>query len=85
MQIEYPFIRYNLFFYVYVLSFYERAKVDERFQAAFATLQSKMNEKRQIIVERPHRGLKGLEFCEKSRPSELATRRYREICRNLSP
>jgi hypothetical protein len=26
MQIEYPFLRYNLFYYVYVLSFYERAK-----------------------------------------------------------
>ena len=28
MQIEYPFVRYNLFYYVYVLSFYERAKGD---------------------------------------------------------
>jgi hypothetical protein len=26
MQVEYPFLRYNLFSYVYVLSFYERAK-----------------------------------------------------------
>jgi hypothetical protein len=29
MQVEYPFRNYNLFVYVYVLSFYDRAKKDE--------------------------------------------------------
>jgi hypothetical protein len=28
LQVEYPFLRYNLFFYVYVLSFYAEARKD---------------------------------------------------------
>jgi hypothetical protein len=83
MQVEYPFLRYNLFFYLYVLSFYERVKADKRFEAALAALESKLNEEGQIIVERPHRGLKGLRFCAKAQPSDLATERYREIRQNL--
>lgn len=31
MQIEFPFLRYNLFYYVYVLSFYNHAKREKRF------------------------------------------------------
>jgi len=31
MQVTYPFVSYNLFFYVYVLSFYNKAKNDKRF------------------------------------------------------
>ncbi len=42
MQVEYPFRNYNLFEYVYVLSFYNRAKEDERFLDALRTLESKM-------------------------------------------
>ena len=34
MQVEYPMRGYGLFYYVYVLSFYARARSDERFQAA---------------------------------------------------
>ena len=83
MQVEYPFLRYNLFFYVYVLSFFARAKSDPRFQAARALLESKLNGDGQVVVERPHRGLKGLELCAKGQPSELATQRYRELCQNL--
>ncbi len=82
-QVEYPFLRYNLFFYVYVLSFFERAKSDTRFRAALEVLQSKLNGDDQVVVERPHRGLKALELCAQGRPSELATGRYRELCRNL--
>lgn len=84
MQVEFPFLRYNLFFYVYVLSFYERSKSDQRFEAALAALKAKLNEEDQVIVERPHRGLKGLSFCAKGRPSDLATHRYDELCQNLA-
>jgi len=84
MQLEYPFLRYNLFFYVYVLSFFARARRDSRFQAAVAALESKLNADGQIVVESPHRALKGLVFCAKGRPSDAATRRYREIVTNLS-
>lgn len=83
MQVEYPFIRYNLFYYTYILSFYEKAKKDKRFTEVVTALQSKLNKEGQIVVVRPHRSLKGLAFCEKGRPSEPATLRYREILNNL--
>ncbi len=82
MQVEYPFRNYNLFVYVYVLSFYNRAKNDERFLEALKTLESKMVGG-QIVVERVNRKLVGLSFCKKGKPSELATIRYHEILKNL--
>lgn len=82
MQVEYPFRNYNLFYYVYVLSFYEKARGDERFMQAFEALRAKTN-KGQIVVERVVPKLAKLEFCKKGEPSELATRRYREILHNL--
>ena len=82
MQVEYPFRNYNLFMYVYVLSFYDRAKRDPRFLEALRVLQSKLADG-QIVVERVVPKLAGLSFCKKGRPSELATERYREILRNL--
>ncbi|NJK97795.1 MAG: terpene cyclase/mutase family protein [Bacteroidales bacterium] len=42
MKVEYPFLRYNLFYYVYVLSFYDIVKNDKRFQEAFNTLKNKL-------------------------------------------
>ncbi len=83
MQVEYPFLRYNLFSYVYVLSFYECARQDARFLEALRALQSKLDEQGRIVVERPHRDLASLSFCAKGRPSELATARYREVLENL--
>jgi len=83
MQVEFPFLRYNLFNYVYVLSFYERARGDRRFQEALRLLQSTLDVRGQVIVERPNRRLAGLSFCAAGRPSELATARYGEILRNL--
>ena len=82
MQVEYPFRGYNLFFYVHVLSFYRRARSDERFQEALKALESRTADG-QIVVERVVSKLAGLEFCRKGRPSELATVRYREILENL--
>ena len=82
MQCEYPFVTYNLFSYVYVLSFYDRATADPRFLEALAILQSKLSGG-QIVVERVNRKLAGLSFCQKGRPSALATLRYGEILENL--
>ena len=82
MQVEYPFRNYNLFIYVYVLSFYNRAKEDKRFLEALETLESKMVDG-QIVVERVVPKLAGLSFCKKGKTSELATIRYHEILRNL--
>jgi hypothetical protein len=83
MQVEYPFLRYNLFSYVYVLSFYERVRRDPRYLEALRALQSKLDERGRIVVERPHRHLADLSFCAKGRPSDLATARYREVLVNL--
>ena len=83
MQIEYPFLRYNLFFFVYVLSFFARALDDERFHEALAELSTRRDDEGRVVVERPHRALKDLQFCAKGRPSVLATRRFSEIESNL--
>lgn len=82
MQVAYPFGAYNLFFYVYVLSFYETARHDERFLQALAALQSKLVGG-QIVVARPNPKLQNFSFCKKGQPSRLATERYGEILRNL--
>lgn len=83
MQVEYPFRNYNLFVYVYVLSFYDRAKEDKRFHEALEMLESKMSDG-QIVVERVVPKLAGLSFCKKGKPSQLGTKRYHEILKNLS-
>ncbi|KGN40810.1 prenyltransferase [Knoellia aerolata] len=82
MQVGYPFGGYNLFFYVHVLSSYERARDDPRFHEALSVLQSRLVDGR-IVVERVHRSLAALEFCRKGEPSELATARYSEILSHL--
>jgi hypothetical protein len=83
MQVEYPFLRYNLFYYVYILSFYDRAKDDQRYLEALRALESKLDSRGRVVVERPNRKLADLQFCTKGRPSELATSRYREVLENL--
>lgn len=78
MQVEYPFRGYNLFYYLYVLSFYKSAVRDRRFLEALSALESRM-EDGQIIVQRAAPKLARLGFCEKGKPSVLATRRYEEL------
>lgn len=82
MKVEYPFFRYNLFYYVYVLSFFHAARKDARFKAALRDLQAKLVEG-EVVVENPKRELAKFAFCAKGRPSSLATRRYREILKNV--
>ena len=82
MQIEYPFRGYGLFHYVYVLSFYESARKDDRFKEALEVLESKLADG-QIVVERVVPKLAKLSFCKKNKPSKLATYRYQEILKNL--
>ena len=83
MQLEYPFLRYNLFYYVYVLSFYARAKNDPRFHQALRVLQAKLDAHGRVVVEHPHHKLADLHLCSKGSYSELATARYQEIVKNL--
>ena len=82
MQVEYPMRGYNLFMYLYVLSFYSRARKDERFLEALHALQSRLRDG-QVVVERVVPRLSGLSFCKKGEKSEPATERYREILKNL--
>ena len=81
-QVTFPFLQYNLFYYVFVLSFYDAAKRDPRFLDALSVLQSKLRDG-QIVVERPHAKLAKLDFCKRGEPSELATKKYQMIIRNL--
>jgi len=81
MQVEYPLWSYSLFQYVYVLSFYEKAKNDERFLEAYQALQGKLIDG-MVVVERSSPKL-NLSFCKKGKPSELATKRYHKIAANL--
>jgi hypothetical protein len=83
MQVEYPFLRYNLFYYVYVLSFYEKARQDKRFSEALVALQQKLDSQGRMIVERPNRKLSGLTICPKGKPSAAASARYQEIMKNM--
>lgn len=84
MQVEYPFLRYNLFYYVYVLSFYPKARQDKRFLEAFEALHKKLNSEGKLIVERPNQKLGDLNICSKGSQSESATKRYLEIVQNLN-
>ncbi|MEQ8236663.1 MAG: prenyltransferase [Syntrophomonadaceae bacterium] len=84
MQVEYPFLRYNLFYYTYVLSFYAQARFDSRFRQAWQALQSKLDSQGRMIVERPNRKLADLSICSKGQPSAAATERYLEIVTNLA-
>jgi hypothetical protein len=81
-KVEYPFFRYNLFYYVYVLSFYDHAKDDPRFIEALSLLESKLSDGK-VVIENCNRKLRELEFCQKGAPSDLATLRYLEIKTNL--
>ena len=82
MKVEYPFFRYNLFFYVYVLSFYAEARKDKRFRETLGSLESRLVDG-QIVVENPKRQLARFALCKKGQPNALATKRYREIVKNL--
>jgi len=82
MQVEYPFFRYNLFHYVYVLSFYPRAQRSAVFKEALETLCGKLVDG-QVVVEHQKPGLNQLQFCRQGAPSAHATRRYHELERNL--
>ena len=83
MQVEYPFFRYNLFSYVYVLSFFDGARKAKAFKEALGILQSKLVDDK-VVVENPNRKLSALSFCKKGQPSQIATKRYREILKNMS-
>ena len=82
MKVEYPFLRYNLFYYVYVLSFYDVAKSDKRFLEAFNVLKNKVINGK-LIPENPHKAWSEFDFAKKRQISEIGTKRWNEILNNI--
>lgn len=83
LQVEYPFAGYNLFYWLHVLSHYDRVASDPRFAEALAVLEADLVDG-QIVPERVNRELSGLQFCKRGQPSALGTERYREILANVA-
>lgn len=83
MQIEFPFLRYNLFSYLYVLSFYDAAKKAKAFKDALRAFESKLVDGK-VVVENPNRKLAKFEFCKKGEINRLATKRYQELRKNIA-
>jgi hypothetical protein len=79
---EFPFFRYNIFYYTYVLSFYKKAISDKRFKEAYQLLESK-TENKKMVVENPNRQLAKMDICFKGRSSDAATKRFNEIKKKL--
>ncbi len=84
LAVEYPFWRYNLFYYVYVLAHYPQARADSRFAEAVRQLSAHVNAAGEIVIDAPPRAWQGRSFARKGVPSELATRRWRQIQALLS-
>ena len=81
-QVEFPFLRYNLFYYAYVLSFYDHALKDRRFARAIHTLSTKAKNGK-IIPENPHRAWRTFDFAKRGKASGQASRRWREVIGNV--
>ena len=79
LRVDYPFLKYNLFFYVYVLSFFAAARRDPRFREAYDLLESKLDASGSLVVENPHRRLGRLRLCTRGQPSVRATARFNEV------
>lgn len=82
MKIEFPVHRYNILNYVYVLSFYDRARMDERFLEALDCVKAKVSNG-MLVIENVNRKLKEFESCKPNRESELATKYYNGIIDKL--
>lgn len=78
MQSEFPFLRYNLFYYCHTLSFYRKAKADKRYKQALDALEQKLANGK-LIIENPNKRLAKMTFCRKGEPSDLATTRFEEL------
>lgn len=82
-KVEYPFWRYNLFYYAYVLSHYRAARCDGRFIDATERLRGHADGDGRLIVDAPPRAWQQYSFCRRGTASDLATERWREIQANL--
>jgi len=83
MKTEFPFFRYNLFYYCFTLSFFKSAQTDERFEEALTLLKEKIANGK-MTVENPNKRLGDMDFCKKNQQSELATIKFKYIMKNIS-
>ncbi|MBK8083967.1 MAG: prenyltransferase [Devosia sp.] len=84
LAVEFPFFRYNLFWYVYVLSFYPRARAHPAFGAALSVLRSRLVAG-EVVIAHQKPGLKATGLFEVGSPNAEASRRYAELIDNLAP
>jgi hypothetical protein len=82
MKTEFPFFRYNLFYYCYTLSFYKQTHHDKRFIEALNLLKNKMIDGK-MIVENSNRQLAVMDFCRKGQASGLAAIKFMELMKNI--
>lgn len=81
LQVEYPFLRYNLFYYVFVLSHFAHAQTDKRFVEALAQL-AEHTSKGEMIIDSPHRAWAKTGWVSKAKPNDLATQKWQLILDN---
>lgn len=81
MKTEYPFYRYNVFYYAYVLSFYERARQDERFVGVLNVLGSKET-RTGVLIENPHKYWSRILF-DQTKECPLSNGKYQELSKNV--
>jgi hypothetical protein len=82
LKTEFPFRRYNLFYYVYVLSQYEDAVRDHRLHQAFEAL--KLQAKNGgLRIRAPHKAWKGSVFAPEIGPSRPSVEYWRELTKRL--
>jgi len=82
MKTEYPFYRYNIFYYTYVLSFYQRARNDKRFIDIYHCLEQNESETG-IRITNPHKHWIDILF-KNGDECDLSNLKYQELKENLS-
>jgi hypothetical protein len=82
LKTEYPFIRYNIFYYAYILSFYSKAIDDKRFKEILKILLDKETNTG-IRIENPHKSWKDILY-KNGLECDLANMKFFELKKNGS-
>jgi hypothetical protein len=81
MKTEYPFVRYNIYYYSYVLSFYKKARNDKRFKEILSQLIDKVTDD-EIEIENPNKNWKKLLY-KNNKKCDLANLKLKKLFDNL--